>query len=316
MTVAPPDSAGPHRAGAIGLIGRPNAGKSTLLNALLGGKLAIVSDKPQTTRHRIAGILTRDTFQAVLVDTPGLHDAWTELNRQMVSRARSVLAEVDVVAWIVDTTSWLGRLDRGQDPLEPEDDAVRAEVVARGAPLVLVLNKIDRVPLPRLLPLLDALRTRIPFTEAVPVSAASGDGVPTLERALQALLPVGPRQYDPDEWAQVSERFLTAEVVREKMFQQLTAELPYATNVAVDEFDESGRESEGLVRIRANVIVERDSQKGIVIGKGGARLKAIGTAARKELEELLGCRVYLELKVKVEKDWTRTAQGLRRAGYE
>jgi GTP-binding protein Era len=313
MTTLPPPV---HHAGAVGLLGRPNAGKSTLLNRLLGGKLAIVSDKPQTTRHRIAGILTEDGLQAVLVDTPGLHEAWTELNRSMVSRARAVLAEVDLVFWIVDTTALVARVDRGEDPFDAQDEAVRAEVTARAVPLVLVLNKVDRLAPPKLLPLIDALRARVAFTAAVPVSALTGDGVPALKDELRRHLPEGPRQYDPDEWAQVSERFLAAEIVREKCFEQLSAELPYAIAVRIAEFDESVREDEGMVKIFADLIVERDSQKGIVIGKGGARLKSIGTAARKELETLLECRVYLELKVKVEKDWTKTTQGLRRAGYD
>lgn len=312
MTTPPPI----HHAGSVGLLGRPNAGKSTLLNRLLGGKLAIVSDKPQTTRHRIAGVLTEDGLQAVLVDTPGLHEAWTELNKEMVGRARSVLSEVDLVCWVVDATALLARADRGEDPLDAHDDAVRTEVTARGVPLLLVLNKVDRVAPPKLLPLLDALRARIPFTAAVPLSARTGDGVRGLVDELRRHLPEGPRLYDPETWAQVSERFLSAELVREKCFEQLSAELPYAVAVRIAEFDESGRDDEGIVRIFADVIVERDSQKGIVIGKGGARLKAIGSAARKELEKLLECRVYLELKVKVEKDWTKTAQGLRRAGYD
>jgi GTP-binding protein Era len=306
----------PHRSGSVGLIGRPNAGKSTLLNQLLGGKLAIVSDKPQTTRHRIAGILTREGLQVVLVDTPGLHPAWTELNKQMVTRARSVLAEVDVICWIVDATALLARTERGEEPFDPEDESVRTEVVARARPLVLVLNKVDRISPPRLLPLLDLLRTRVPFDAAVPLSALNGDGVQALEGVFRTLLPEGEAEYAAEDWTQVSERFLAAEIVREKIFVQLERELPYATSVQIVEFDESVREAEGLVRILANVIVERDSQKGIVIGKGGARLKAIGTAARKELEKLFDCRVYLELKVRVEKDWTRTEQGLRRAGYE
>lgn len=305
----------PHRSGTVGLLGRPNAGKSTLLNQLLGGKLAIVSDKPQTTRHRIAGIWTDEGVQAVIVDTPGIHEAWTELNKEMVQRARSVLAEVDLALWIVDVAVLVGRMDRGLDPFDAEDDAVCQLLVERRRPIVFVANKVDRISPPKLLPLFDAARTRLPLAAAIPVSALSGDGIPALKTLLRAELPEGPREYDPEEWAQVSERFLAAEVVREKIFEQLSRELPYASHVEIREFDESARTSEDLVRILADVIVERDSQKAIVIGKGGSRLKQIGTAARKELVGILGCRVYLELRVRVEKDWTRTAVGLRRAGY-
>lgn len=305
----------PFRTGYVGLLGRPNAGKSTLLNRVLGSKLAITSPRPQTTRHRIAGIHTDERCQLVMLDTPGIHDAWTELNRQMVQRALDALAEVDVVCWVVDAPVAVARQKQGLAPLDGEDVTVIERLVARGRPIVFVPNKVDLVYRPQLLPLIAAVSEKVDLVATVPVSATTGEGVDGLVTELYGRVPEGPALFPPDEWAQVSERFLVGEVVREKVFHLLSREVPYATHVEVRAFDESGREAQGLVRIHADVIVERESQKGIVIGKGGSMLKRIGSAARQDLEEMLGCRVYLELKVRVERDWSKSAGGLRRVGF-
>lgn len=303
-----------YRCGYVGLVGRPNAGKSTLLNRILRNKLAITSAKPQTTRNRIAGIHSDEGMQVVLVDTPGIHEAWTELNKSMVDAALSALQEVDLVCWLGDMTHLAERAEKGLAILDELDERIATELEGSGKPILFVANKIDVVPHPLLLPVIDAVRGRLPIVAAVPVSALTGDGVDRLIEAFRAHLPKGPPLFPQDEWAQVSERFLVGEIVREKVFHLTEQEIPYATHVEVRQFDESHRD-EGLVRIFADVVVERESQKGIVIGKGGEMLKRIGTLARKDLVEMLGCRVYLELHVKVVKDWTRTRGGLARVGF-
>lgn len=310
----------PFRCGYVGLFGRPNAGKSTLLNRILRNKLAITSAKPQTTRNRIAGIHSDETMQVVLVDTPGIHEAWTELNRSMVQRALAALEEVDLVCWIGDMTALAARVEAGHSVLDTLDEQIADQFVRSGLPVLFVANKVDVVPYPLLLPVIDAVRARLPIVGAIPVSALTGDGIQVLTDEIRRFMPEGPPLFPPDEWAQVSERFLVAEIIREKVFHLTEQEIPYATHVDVRQFDESEREGDppktkGIVRIFADVVVERESQKGIVIGKGGEMLKRIGTLARKELIELLGCRVYLELHVRVEKDWTRSVRGLRRVGF-
>ncbi|HHO51918.1 MAG TPA: GTPase Era [Deltaproteobacteria bacterium] len=304
--------------GYVALIGRPNAGKSTLLNRILGTKLAITSAKPQTTRNRIVGIHSDERMQAVLVDTPGIHEAWTELNRSMVDRAKAALDDVDVAAWIGDMTV-LARRAEGDTPVLDEVDLRIAELLrASNLPVIFVANKIDIVPHPLLLPVIEAVTQQLEIAAAIPVSALTGDGVPGLLDEVTRLLPPSPPLFPPEDWAQVTERFLVSEIVREKIFHLTEQEVPYATHVVVRQFDESARgegDGRGLVRIFADVVVERESQKGIVIGRGGEMLKRIGTLARKELVELLGCRVYLELFVRVERDWTRSARGLRRVGF-
>ena len=303
------------RCGYVGLVGRPNAGKSTLLNTLLGNKLAITSAKPQTTRNRIAGIHSDERMQVILVDTPGIHEAWTELNKNMVQRALDVLHEVDLVCWIGDMTHLADRVEGGQPVLDTVDESIAHRLAQSGKPVVFVANKIDVVPHPLLLPVMDAVRNRLPIAAAVPLSALTGDGVETLREEIHLHLPIGPALFPPDEWTQVTERFIVAEIVREKIFHLTEQEVPYATHVEVVQFDETERAERDVVRIYADVIVERDSQKGILIGKGGEMLKRIGTLARKEIVKLLDCRVHLELHVKVEHDWTRTVHGLRKVGF-
>lgn len=303
------------KTGYVGLIGRPNAGKSTLLNQVLGAKLAITSAKPQTTRNRIAGVHTDERMQAILVDTPGIHKAWNELNKSMVQIAHQALDDVDVVALMVDMTVLGKRAEKGQSVLDPSLEAICAAIDEVGKPTILLLNKLDVVPAPLVLPVIAELNARLGFVASIPVSALTGDGVPQFLDALADALPEGPPLYPEDQWTQVTERFLVSEIVREKVFHLTKAEIPYSTAVDVLVFDESERESRGLVKIHANIVVERSSQKGIVIGKGGEMLKRIGTLARKELQRVLDCRVHLELFVKVEKDWTRTKRGLTKVGF-
>lgn len=304
------------RCGYVAFIGRPNAGKSTLLNQILGTKLAITSDKPQTTRNKIAGIHTDKQMQAVLVDTPGIHEAWTALNQSMVKMAHQVIEEVDVVALLCDMTVLARRAEQGQPIIDPELGAICEAIKSSGRPVIFVANKIDIVPHQLVLPVFDAFSKALDLHAAIPLSALTGDGVDVFMAEVYKALPVGPMLFPEDEWTQVTERFLVAEIVREKIFHLTKAEIPYSTYIEVLQFDESERHTKNLVRINADVIVERKSQKGIVIGKGGEMLKRIGTLARKELQKVLECRVHLELFVKVERDWTQSKRGLTRVGFD
>ncbi len=315
----PPDndpSGAEHRCGYVALIGRPNAGKSTLLNQILGSKLAITSAKPQTTRNRIAGIHSDEHSQLVLVDTPGIHHAATEINKEMVEAARRAIAEVDAVVLLADMTTLARRAESDRRIIDDLDDDIATALAAAGVPVVLAANKMDVVPRHLVLPVIEAWRQRLELVAAVPISALTGDGVPALLTEIKSVIPVHPPMFPPDVWTELSERFLVAEIIREKVFHLTEQEVPYSTAVEVRSFDESEREGErGIVRIHADIIVERATQKAIVIGKGGDMIKRIGTLARRELVETLDCRVYLELFVKVERNWTRSRRGLKRVGF-
>ncbi len=302
---APP---GPHRAGFAAIVGRPNVGKSTLLNRLLGQKLAIVSPKPQTTRSRILGVVTRPGAQVALLDTPGLHSARGGLNARMVQQALQTLNEADVAMFLIEA---------GSPAIDAATRRALDQVKAAKKPTLLVINKIDALPRAQLLPLIDRWRREHDWTEVYPLSALTGENVEGLLDAVARHLPEGPPLFPEDQWTNVPEREMVAELVREQILHQTEQEVPYSAAVVVEEFDESERAMgpRGLTRISATVLVERDSQKAILIGRGGARLKEIGTKARKQIEKLLGCKVFLQLHVKVEKDWTQTSRGLRRAGY-
>ena len=304
------------RCGYVALVGRPNAGKSTLMNQMLGGKLAITSAKPQTTRNRIAGISTDEESQVIVVDTPGIHRAWTELNKAMVKRAMSALDDVDVVCWLGDMTELAKRVERNKPILDAEDENVVSSIEDCGKPIVFVANKIDVVSRPLVLPVFAAVQERLKPAALIPISALTGDGTSQLRAEIVRHLPVMPALYPGDTWTQVTERFLVAEIIREKIFHLTEQEVPYATHVEVLQFDESRRDSDGRLRILCDIAVERKSQKGILIGKGGEMLKRIGTRSRKELNVLLDARVHLELHVKVERDWTRSQKGLRKVGFE
>ena len=298
-----------HRAGFVAIVGRPNVGKSTLLNQLLGQKVAIVSPKPQTTRGRILGILTREDAQVAMVDTPGLHSARGGLNARMVQHALQTLADADVALFLIEA---------GSPAVDQPTQKALEQVKAARKPTLLVINKIDEVKRPMLLPLIERWKGAHAWTEIYPLSALTGENVEGFVDALVRHLPEGPALFPKDVWTDVPERDLCSELVREQILRQTEQEVPYSTAVLVEEFDESEREvgTRGLVRILATVLVERDSQKAIIIGKGGARLKEIGSKARREMERLLSAKVFLQLHVRVEPGWTESAKGMRRAGYE
>ena len=296
------------KSGFVAIVGRPNVGKSTLLNRLLGQKVAIVSPKPQTTRSRILGVVTRPGAQVALLDTPGLHSARGGLNARMVQEALQTLNDADAALFMIEA---------GSPAIDSATRKAIDQVKAVEKPTLLVINKIDAMPRAQLLPLIDRWRGEHAWTEVYPLSALTGENVDGLLDALVRHLPEGPPLFPDDVWTDVPERELAAELVREQILRQTEQEVPYSAAVVVEEFDESEREvgPRGLTRISATVFVERDSQKAILIGRGGARLKEIGTRAREQIEKLLGCKVFLQLHVKVEKDWTQSSRGLRRAGY-
>ncbi len=293
------------RSGFVALVGAPNVGKSTLMNQVLKEKISITCPKPQTTRNRILGIYNTDRCQMVFVDTPGIHRARDEFNKILVDMALATLEDADAVAFIVDVTAKGTDLDR----------FVLQCMEKVSTPVVLVLNKVDLVKdKGALLPLIERYTRMRDFAAVVPVSALTGDGVAQLTAELEKLLPEGPRYYPEDAVTDQPERFLVAEIIREKVFHLTEEEIPYATAVTVESFKEEPEKS--LVRIEATIHVERDSQKGIVIGKGGARLKEIGRQAREDVERLLGCRVYLGLYVRVQKNWRRNRRVLGEFGYK
>jgi len=300
----------PFRAGFVALVGRPNVGKSTLLNKLLGEHIAIVSPRPQTTRTRILGVVNGEDHQLALFDTPGVHAAKGVLNRRMVEVALATLQEVDAVLLLIEAgTGPGGRVDVGE-----ATQAVIAEVARSRKPAILGINKIDRAPKESILPVIAAYKDLHAWTDVVPFSAATGENVDRLQAVLAAAVPESEAPLFPaDVLTDQAEKQLAAEYVREQLMQRLEQELPYAVGVEVESFDESDRrEDGGLVRIAALIRVERDSQKAIVIGKKGAMLKEIGTQARLRLERLLGCKVFLGLTVKVDEKWTERPTAVRR----
>lgn len=277
------------RSGFVAVLGRPNAGKSTLVNALVGQKVAIVSPRPQTTRNRIQGIVNRDGAQIVFIDTPGILRGDSALDRQMMSEVTQALEGVDALVLIVDAGEEFGPGDRHA-----------LDIVRRFAgPAFLLLNKIDRIEKQKLLPLIERYSKEHPFAAILPVSALRNDGLDALVEKLVAALPEGAPYFPPEQFTDVPERFLASEIIREKALHLTRQEVPHALAVLIDSFEEGAR----LVRIRATIYVERDGQKGIVVGQGGAMIKRIGTDARKELETMLGARVFLELHVKVQANW-------------
>jgi len=295
--------AGPYRCGFIALIGRPNVGKSTLLNTLVGEKLAIVTPKPQTTRTRLSGIKTLSQAQLIFVDTPGIHShAGSLLNRHMVELALGALQETDAVLFLVDA----------QRGIVDGDEKIAARLSGLSTPVIGVVNKIDLLPRPALLPVLDRLAGLLPGREVVPVSALHDTNTAELLSTLIQPLPVGPALYPSDELTDQSERMLAQEMIREQLFFNTQQEIPYATAAVIEEFTE--RPDKSLLVVRAAIHVERASQKPIVIGRGGARLKKIGQAARRRLEAFFGCKVFLELFVKVSKGWTNRPGMLHELG--
>jgi GTP-binding protein Era len=298
------------RSGFVTLVGRPNVGKSTLLNQLVGSKVAIVSDRPQTTRTAIRGVSTTPDDQIVFVDTPGIHKPRTPLGERTNQRAVATLGEVDVICLLVEADAPIGAGDR----------FVAGLVQQVPTPKLLVVNKIDRAAKPAIAEhLAIAARDLGDFDAYVPLSARTGDGIPALLGEIEGRLPEGPRYYPEGTVTDQPETFVAAELVREQLLAVAHDELPHSITVSVEELDDiepAGDDSgDGILRLRADISVERDSQKGIVIGRGGRVLKDAGTAARQELEALLGVRVYLETRVRVERDWQRRAHALDRLGY-
>ncbi len=288
---------GKYRAGFVAIIGRPNAGKSTLLNRYVGQKVAIVTSKPQTTRNRIQGIVTRPEGQIVFIDTPGLHEAHTVLNRQMMREVAAALEGIDVLLMMVDASA-----------TQPHADQLLLDKAKRfEGKAILALNKTDRVPKPKLLPLLEAFSKAFPFAALVPISALKGNGCEELLAEILKQLPEGVPFFPEDQVTDQPERFLASEIVREKAIQLTYHEVPHALRVMIDKFEETPK----ILRIEATLNVERDSQKKILIGKKGEMLKKVGTEARKELENLLGTKIYLGLFVKVAPGWRDNPQQVR-----
>lgn len=301
------------RAGFVAIVGRPNVGKSTLLNRVLGEKIAIVSPRPQTTRTRILGIHNAPEVQLAFFDTPGLHRAQGALNRRMVEVALATLSEVDAVLLLVEAgTGPQGRVEVGEATRWAIEEVARS-----GKPAILGISKMDRAPRESLLPVIAAYKDLFDWTAVVPFSGLTGENVDDLLATLAAAVPEADAPlFPPDVLTDQAERTLAAEYVREQIMRLTRQEIPYAAAVEVEEFDESqrGQGPRGLVRIAAVIYVERESQKAIVIGKGGAQLKQIGTHAREGLERLLGCKVFLKLHVKVEERWSERVESLRKLG--
>jgi GTP-binding protein Era len=290
------------RAGYVAIVGKPNVGKSTLMNNLLHYKLSIVTDKPQTTRHRILGILNGEGYQAVFLDTPGLIDPRYRLQEVMVEAAHRAIEDADVVVYMVEAAS------------EPttQDIAILKELQRYGKPIIVAINKIDKIKKAELLPMIDALKDYEGVEAIVPISALKADGLDRLSEEIIQRLPTGPPFYPQDQLTDLPERFLVSEIIREKIFMRYGEEIPYSTTVTIEEFRE---QDDGKDYIRASIWVEKDSQKGIIIGKKGAALREVGKLAREEIEFLLGRPVFLELWVGVKEKWRRDEAALRRFGY-
>lgn len=300
LTAPPPEG---YRSGYITLLGPPNAGKSTLLNALLGEKISITSKKPQTTRNRILGVLHRPTAQMVFLDTPGVHASVKTMNRRIVSAAIATLSEADLVVFMVDLAA-----------RDPESEALLLDhLPSARRPVLLALNKTDRVPKETTLAAIAEWSPRYAFCDIMPISALKGSQVEDLVAAMERQLPPGPPFFPEDSITDQPMRFIAAEMIREKAFRLTGEEIPYAVAVTVDDFTEEPERRR--VTIHATIHVERESQKGIVIGRGGAKLKEIGTAARGDIERMMGAKVFLKLFVRVQKNWTRDTKALRRFGY-
>lgn len=292
----------------VAIVGPPNAGKSTLMNHFLGQKISIVTPKPQTTRNRIVGIANEPEYQIVFLDTPGLHQSREPLNIEMVRVAMDSLAEVDLVLFLVDVSLPLPKKLKEEKLTE-----LLSYLEQIKGPAIMVLNKVDLVDRKQVLPMIEAYNALYPFKAIIPVSALRNDGLESLREEILAMLPFGPRLFPEDIPTDASERFLCAEIIREKVFLLTGQEIPYATAVVIESFKED--DDRGLVTIHAAIVVDRDSQKGIIIGKGGQKLKSIGMAARKDIELLIGQRALLKLWVKVHRNWAQDKRFLRELGY-
>lgn len=303
MNATPPQDFDGFHSGFVALVGAPNAGKSTLLNRMLGEKISITSRKPQTTRNRILGIVHRPAAQFVFIDTPGVHRAQQPLNVRIVDAALSAMGDVDLILLVADAR----RPDRQAEKF------LLNRLAETGKPVILAVNKIDRMAPNQLIETLDRWSKRLAFKQIVPISALHGTQVEDLLQVMEGMLPEGPPFYADDMLTDSAERFIVTEMIREKVFRLTGQEIPYASAVTVDVFKETRQGK--MVRITATIHVERDSQKGMIIGRGGQKLKQIGQAAREDIEKLLSTKVYLELFVRVQKNWTRDTRALRKFGY-
>lgn len=292
------------KSGFVSIIGRPNVGKSTLLNSILGQKISITTSKPQTTRNRITGVKNLPHAQIVFWDTPGIHKAKDLINRVMVKSAVSTISEVDVVLFMIEADS----------PSGAGDDFIINLLKEAGKPVILLINKIDRVKKQQLLPMMEKIAAKYDFKEIVPLSAKTGEGVDRLEELIVELLDEGPKFFPDDQITDLPERFLVSEMVREKIYSLLKDEVPYSTAVEIEEFVD--KESKNLVILKALIYVERESQKKIIIGKNGSMIKDIGVQARKEIEKLLGARVYIDIFIKVKTGWSTNVATLKDMGIE
>jgi GTPase len=292
----------PFRSGYIAIVGRPNVGKSTLLNRILGEKVAIVTPKPQTTRNRITGIKTTADAQMVFLDTPGIHQPRSLMNRRMVDIALDTLHEVDAVLWLLDVHERIGR----------EDERIAETLRLMRGPVFILLNKIDLVSKGKLLPLIQRCSELLPDREIIPISALKGDNIPLVLELIEKGLPEGPKFFPEGEFTDQTERFIATEMIREQIFLLTREEIPYGVAVTVDEFTE--KEEKNLIVIKATIHTDRESHKPILIGKKGAMLKQVGQQAREELEALLGCKIFLELFIRVDKDWTQNPRALSEMG--
>ncbi|MCP4748877.1 MAG: GTPase Era [Desulfobacteraceae bacterium] len=291
------------KSGMVAIVGAPNSGKSTLLNHMLGQKIAITSKKPQTTRNRILGILDRPQAQFIFLDTPGIHQAEKPLNVRIVDTALTILAEADLVLVMVDAA---GKNKTSEDFLVDKLKSHKGDAI-------LALNKIDLIDKTRLLSLIQSWSKVYPFKASVPISALKGTQVDELIDVMQQALPCGPPLYPPGSLTDMPERFIAAEMIREKVFHLTGEEIPYSVAVTIESFKET--KENRLIEIQATIHVERESQKGMVIGKSGAKLKNIGEAARKQIQRMVGCKVFLKLFVRVQKNWSKDTKALRRFGY-
>ncbi|QPQ30021.1 GTPase Era [Lysinibacillus sp. JNUCC 51] len=293
-----------YKSGFISIIGRPNVGKSTFLNRVIGQKIAIMSDKPQTTRNKVQGVLTTNDSQMIFIDTPGIHKPKHKLGDFMLKVSKNTLREVDVIMFMVNAEQKLGK----------GDEFILEMLAGNPTPVFLVINKIDQIHPDELMGIIDSYKERYDFAEIVPISALQGNNVENLLATLTKYLPEGPQYYPADQVTDHPERFIISELIREKVLHLTREEIPHSIAVVIDKIRRD-EENEDKIRVAATIIVERDSQKGIVIGKRGALLKEVGIRARKDIEMLLGSKVYLELWVKVQKDWRNKSTHLRDFGF-
>ncbi|TQR10622.1 GTPase Era [Psychrobacillus soli] len=293
------------KSGFISIIGRPNVGKSTFLNRVIGQKIAIMSDKPQTTRNKVQGVLTLDDSQMIFIDTPGIHKPKHKLGDFMLKVAKNTLREVDAILFMVNAT----------EPRGKGDEFIIDLLENNETPVFLVINKIDQVHPDELISIIESYKDKYDFAEIVPISALQGNNVDRLLETIQKYLPEGPQYYPADQVTDHPERFIISELIREKVLHLTREEIPHSIAVVIDKIKKEEDTEKDMIRVMATIIVERDSQKGIVIGKRGALLKEVGTRARHDIEMLLGTKVFLELWVKVQKDWRNKSTHLRDYGF-